>query len=462
MDGCHEHAVTRSRLVRRAGSVVPVPADALRDGASAYLGQGRTRREALVGGIGLAVGVAAATRLDPLGLVRRASAAQAVQGPAPIIVSVFLDGGNDGLNTLVPRTASSDRAVYDSLRPLLGIPDDGRLLDVTGADAALNLGWHPSAAGLKALHEAGKLSIFPATDYPNPDYSHFHSGHFWRTGVLDRSYSVQTGWLGRYLDIVGSETSPLQGVRIDWSSDEVLMSRKAATAVVHAPEDFAVTSPDVRDPARLMAALQRLGGPARTDAYRHARAQTQLTYRTWRSLDPLATSTDPPAPGYPDGSELGAGLRNLARLIGAGLGVRVASISQPGYDTHDGQDKRHPLLLADLGASLGAWQADIEARGLGDRVLTIVWSEFGRRVADNASYGTDHGAGGLVMLLGNGLHAGIHADTWNLAQIDALDGNIPVQTDFRDVYAGVLQEHLGIEAARVLPGYAGTPVRVRA
>ncbi len=462
MDGCHEHGVTRARLIRKVTGVVAVPADALRDGASAYLAQGRTRREALVGGVGLAVGLAAAARLDPLALVQRAAAAEAAAGPQPILVSVFLDGGNDGLNTLVPRTASSDRATYEALRPLLGIADS-HLLDVTGPDAALNLGWHPSAGGLKALHESGRLALFPATDYPNPDYSHFRSGHFWRTGLLDRSYSVQTGWLGRYLDAVGSETSPLQGVTIDWASDEVLVSRRAATAVVHAPEDFAVTSPDVRDPARLMAALERLGGPARTSAYRHAKAQNELTYRTWRALAPLATTeAAAPAIPYPDGSELGSGLRNLARLLGAGLGVRVASISQPGYDTHDGQDTRHPQLLSDLGGSLVAWQADLEARGLASRVLTLIWSEFGRRVADNASFGTDHGAGGLVMLLGPNLRAGIHADTWHLDQIDNLDGNIPVQTDFRDVYAGVLQEHLAIDATRILPGYNGTPVRVRA
>jgi uncharacterized protein (DUF1501 family) len=458
--GCDEHTRLRRRALLRPTGVVPIPADALEHGAAAFLAERRTRREALVGGVGLAVGLAGLARLGPHELLLRAAEAEAA-GPAnPILVSVFLDGGNDGLNTLVPRTGTPDRAIYDANRLRLGLAET-TLLPVTG-DHATTLGWNPHASGLKDLHDAGLLSIFPATDYPKPDYSHFHSGHFWRTGVLDRSYSVDTGWLGRYLDLVGSPSSPLQGVTIDWSSDEVLIAKRAATAVVHSPQDFAVSSPDVRDPRRLMATLARLGGPARTEGYRQARDQARQTERTWRALDPLATAPEETVPTpYPDGSELGSGLRNLARMLGAGLGVRVATISQTGYDTHDGQDERHPALLADLGASLRAWQDDLTARGLHDRVLTLIWSEFGRRVADNESLGTDHGAGGLVMLLGTHLNAGIHADAWNLAGIGDLDGNIPVQTDFRDVYAGVLQEHLGIEAARVLPGYAGAPVQVR-
>ncbi len=459
--GCTEHE--RLLLRRHTGaarSLVPLPEDVLRHGAAGFLGQRRTRRDVLVGGVGLALGIAAARGLNPLEVVLRAAEADAVAGPAPILVSVFLDGGNDGLNTLVPLDGTPDRAFYDANRVNgLALPTAG-LLGVTG-DHASTLGWNAHASGLKDLFDAGSLSVFPAVDYPTPDFSHFRSAHFWRTGVLDRSYAIQTGWLGRYLDLVGSATSPLQGVTIDWSSDEILLARRAATAVVHAPEDFAVTSPDVRDPAALMAQLAHLGGPARSDAYAHARRQARQTYRTWQALDPLASAGDDPVPvPYPT-SELGAGLKNLARMLGAGLGIRVATVSQIGFDTHDGQDQRHPVLLEDLGASLVAWQADLAARGLDTRVLTLVWSEFGRRVADNASIGTDHGAGGLVMLLGPGLATGIHAQAWSLDLMDDL-GNVPVQTDYRDVYAGILADHLGVDPAAVLPGYAGTPVQVRA
>jgi uncharacterized protein (DUF1501 family) len=458
--GCREH----ERLLRaRRGeqrTIVPVPADVLRDGAAGFIAQRRSRRDFLAGGVGLAVGIAAAARVDPVDLLLRAAEAEAAAGPAPILVSLFLDGGNDGLNTLVPRAGTPDRTIYDANRTFGLALDDATLLAVTG-DHAATLGWNPNASGLRDLFDQGLLSIFPAVDYPSPDFSHFRSAHFWRTGVLDRSYAVQTGWLGRYLDLVGSTSSPLQGVTIDWSSDEVLLSRRAATAVVHAPEDFAVTSPDVRNPAALMQQLARLGGHPHSVSYAHARDQALETYRTWRALAPLAAAGDDAVPvAYPS-SELGAGLKNLARILGAGLGVRIATISQIGYDTHDGQDQRHPVLLSDLGASLVAWQADLKARGLDTRVLTLIWSEFGRRIADNGSIGTDHGAGGLVMLLGTGLAAGIHAQAWSLDHMDDL-GNVPVQTDYRNVYAGVLRDHLRVEPAAVLPGYAGTPVQVAA
>jgi uncharacterized protein (DUF1501 family) len=456
--GCNEHERLFLRRRQPQRTIVPIPADALNEGAAGFLATRRSRRDVLAGGVGLALGIAAASRIDPLELLLRAAEADAAAGPAPILVSLDLDGGNDGLNTLVPRAGTPDRTIYDANRTNGLALDDSTLLGVTG-DHSATLGWNPNAAGLKDLFDQGLMSIYPAVDYPSPDFSHFHSGHFWRSGLLDRSYAVQTGWLGRYLDRVGSVSSPLQGVTIDWSSDEVLVSQRAATAVVHAPEDFAVTSPDVRNPAVLMAQLANLGGHATNPSYLHARRQARLTYRTWQALDPLATAGDQAVPvPYPD-SELGAGLKNLARMLGAGLGIRVATISQIGFDTHDGQDQRHPVLLSDLGASLVAWQADLAARGLDGRVLTLIWSEFGRRIADNASIGTDHGAGGLVMLLGKGLATGIHAQAWSLDQMDDL-GNVPVQRDFRDVYAGILADHLAVDPGSVLTGYIGTPVQV--
>jgi uncharacterized protein (DUF1501 family) len=144
--------------------------------------------------------------------------------------------------------------------------------------------------------------------------------------------------------------------------------------------------------------------------------------------------------------------KNLSRMLAAGLGTRVATVSSGGgYDTHDDQPGKHADLLKDLGDSLAAWQADLDSKGLGDRVITMVWSEFGRRAEDNESMGTDHGAGGLVLVVGNKAKGGIQSEFPGLGRLDE-DGNLLVSTEFRTVYASLLESWMGVEAARILPG----------
>jgi uncharacterized protein (DUF1501 family) len=156
---------------------------------------------------------------------------------------------------------------------------------------------------------------------------------------------------------------------------------------------------------------------------------------------------------YPD-TDLGSGLRNLARMLGAGFGTRVAALSIGGFDTHDDQPAEHAELLTDLSDSLVAWQADLAQRGLAGRVLTLIWSEFGRRPEDNESNGTDHGAGGLVMVVGDRANGGIRSEFPGLSRLDE-DDNLLVTTEFRTVYASLLEGWLGVEAARVLPKIDG-------
>jgi uncharacterized protein (DUF1501 family) len=141
-------------------------------------------------------------------------------------------------------------------------------------------------------------------------------------------------------------------------------------------------------------------------------------------------------------------------MLGAGFGTRVATISLGGFDTHDAQAQSHADLLQDLGDSLRSWQADLDARALSQRVLTLIWSEFGRRPEDNDSGGTDHGAGGLLLLVGNRANGGVRSEFPGLGRLDS-DENLIVTTDFRTVYATLLESWLGVEAARVLPTVPG-------
>ena len=445
--GCRDHRATRRALMGRAAEVVPVPADALDGLASFERAGGMTRRDLLERGVGLWVGATAIAGLTTRGLLEAASAqAQSAPG-ATILVSLYLDGGNDGLNTLVPLADPR----YRQLRTRLGVAPE-TTLPLAGrprvrlaprrrrAAGALRPGQgrRPALGGLRrrrpvALQLGGLLA----------------PGH---RGALP----VTTGWLGRTIDVVGALDNPLQGISVSSSPDPVLDSARAPTATVYDPNGFSFGIEGVWRPEGFMRAYRDASrGRTGSAALAAARRTYDNAFRVQERLAPLRVDADdpplPPAPvDYPD-SDLGSALENLARMLGAGFGTRVAALSAGGFDTHDAQDAEHPALLKDLGDSLWAWQADLAARGLSGRVLTLVWSEFGRRPEDNDSQGTDHGAGGLVMVVGDRVNGGIRSEFPGLARLDE-DDNLLVTTEFRTVYASLLEGWLGVEAGRVLPG----------
>ncbi|MFN8187589.1 MAG: DUF1501 domain-containing protein [Gaiellales bacterium] len=447
----------RAFLARGTQTILPIPNGLLDEGAQTFLAARRTRREFLLGGVGALVALGAIDRLSPWELVERASAADGAADP--ILVSIFLPGGNDALNTLVP-VSGPDRAVYDAGRKRLGLRPD-QCLPVSGQP---HLGWHPAAAGLKGLHDSGRMGVYLAVDHARPDFSHFHETRVWRTGDLDYQRAT-TGWLGRYLDELGGLDNPLQGVAVEWSTDDILASRRAPSCALFSPGDFDFWSPDVWDGERMLDAYRDLGAGARTSALRRAAEVSRQSVGVRSALTPLREedanggAPAPPVP-YPD-TDTGAALRNLARMLGAGLGIRVATVQSAGmFDTHEGQPDQMRFNLDDLGTALAAFQADLESRGLAERVVTLVWSEFGRRIEDNDSQGTDHGSGGAILLVGKNVNPGVANPEWALGSAAAADGNIPVQLDFRAVYAGLLEQHLGMEAARVLPGWTGAALPV--
>jgi uncharacterized protein (DUF1501 family) len=445
--GCSDWHGTHAALRSAGGRLVPIPDRAL-DGLADFERRGDlSRRDLLAGGVGLLLAANGVPGLSTRGVLE-AAAAQAADAPgATILVSLYLDGGNDGLNTLVP----------------LGDPRYAQLRSRIGVDPATTLpladtpgfGWHPRLSGLRELYDAGKVAVLPAVDYSHPDQSHFNSGGFWRSGIVGPAPD-RSGWLGRTLDVIGTRDNPLQGIHVGWGQDPSLNSQRAPVATVSSPSDFGFSIPDVWDEKAFLPTYRRLSrARAKHPALSAVRSMYGNTIETHDRLAPLASEDKPPPPplAYPE-SDLGKAFANLARLLGAGFGTRVATISSGGFDTHDAQATAHADLLGDLGDSLRAWQADLDARGLSQRVLTLVWSEFGRRPEDNDSAGTDHGAGGLLLLVGNSANGGIRSEFPGLAQLDA-DENLVVTTDFRSVYATVLESWLGVEAARVLPRAPG-------
>jgi uncharacterized protein (DUF1501 family) len=407
-----------------------------------------TRRQVL--GLGVGGGLALyMSQALPVQRVLEAAAADAAAAPnAPVLVSVFLPGGVDLLDTLVPL---HDYGRYADLHPQLkvqGVPLAGT-----------SLGLHPSLSrgaggGVKGLYERGKIGFLPGIDYANPDLSHFHSRHFWETGLItDRDAH---GWIGRWLDRAGGRDNPLQGISMGYRLSPLMRSAHAPVAAVASPGDAGFWIRGVWGDAydEAMAAYTRLGrirggGPALSASREAARlaklvADRLEPYAERDGVDPLASSV-----GYPEESDFGNQLRYLAAMISKPLGIRVADVQADGdFDTHDNQAEL-TTLLADVSECLSAFQADLEARGVSDRVLTFVWSEFGRRPEENES-GTDHGAGGLAWVQGDRARPGVHSDYPDLNRLDR-DDNLQVTIDFRRVYSSLLEQHLGTGADAVIP-----------
>ena len=422
----------------------------------AYLDTGTTRRQILARGLGAGLAIYASRAMSIADVFGAASASAAAAPDAPVLVSVFLPGGCDLRDSFVPL---GQYGRYADLRPRLKQKSPAEL-------GGTGLGLHPSLAsglngGVKGLFEQGKIGLLPGIDYANPNLSHFHSRHFWETGLVTQS--AATGWLGRTLDRTGSPDNPLQGISLSSTLSPLLRSAGAPVAAVNSPNSAQFWIPGTwgRSQEIAMAAwtemserqTDRPGERAATTAARLAKqvADRLAPYRhNDGEPDPLAPPVE-----YPKNNDLGERLSQLAGLLSQPLGIRVAAVEADGeFDTHDSQPGDLAEGLKDASEALAAFQADLEARGLADRVLTFVWSEFGRRPRENESSGTDHGAGGVAWVQGTRARAGVLTDYPDLARLDRQD-NLAVTVDFRRVYCSLLEQWLGTDAGAVIPNAAG-------
>lgn len=416
-----------------------------------------SRRRLLQLGLGATLSVYGA-RAAPLRRALEAAEAQAGGAPAaPVLVSVFVPGGVDLLDTLVP---VADYSRYADLRP-------GLKVDAPLALGGTGLALHPSLGqglngGLKGLFDAGRVGVLPGIDYADPDLSHFNSRHFWETGLL--TLKDAPGWLGRWVDRHGTADNPFQGLSLSGQLSPLLRGTRAPVAAVSSPADAQSWIPGVWGEweerylaayGRLAARRPRAAGPAAVfAAARQSRQVADALRPLVKDEDTGADPLAPPVP-YPSDGERGGGLAErlsvLAGLLAQPLGIRVATVDADGdFDTHDDQRATLTRDLGALSAALSSFQADLEARGVADRVLTLVWTEFGRRAQENASGGTDHGAGGVAFVLGTRARPGILTPYPDLRAFDEHD-NLKVTADFRAVYAGLLEGWLGTGADEVLP-----------
>lgn len=443
MSGCDD--CTRATQLRRAVAGQGLPA--IEPGMPRPAGTGMTRRSLLLGGAGLALTVFGGRLLAPEAFADGVAAAAAAPD-APVIVSVFFGGGVDGIALLPPVT---DPRYKPSLRPSLWV-DPAKALPMSGT---ADLRWHPAAADFKDLHDRGRLTVFPAIGYEHANGSHFTSRHYYEVGATDPDGA--TGWLGRWLDLVGDEHNPVQGFTVGSTLSPALATARVAVAAAEAPEAYDFTTVGID------------GGPYKNAMVKGFEALGRLTSEdpvlgparaVHRDAADLRTTLSAPLPGgsvvYPD-NPLAKRLRTGARLLGAGLPIRCLAVDAHGdFDSHAGQGDVFDEQLPQVGAALRAFQADLEQRGIADRVLTVIWSEFGRRPEENGSAGTDHGAGGVGFVMGTRVRGGLQGEFTGLARLDE-EGNLLHSTDFRALYASVLEQWVGADAEQLIPGAARLP-----
>jgi uncharacterized protein (DUF1501 family) len=446
-------------------SRVPIPAEALAgfpDGVPRPPAGRASRRTFLLGSaIGMA-SIYSAAHLSWEAVWDAASARAAAPANETILVCIYLNGGNDGLNAIVP-VAPSQYSGYVSQRSniarVLGPSGGGHVgttvMGGTGQTLAFanplvsGAGNNGASAGLDTLYGDGSggtgsdLAIFPAADYQPANLSHFESRDYWFAGALEE---MQTGWLGRWLDRYGSKNNPLQAVSIDTALSKSILSDTAPVCAISnlTNTSFQLSGESANQDVAKLAAVRASRGNVSLKRARAIYGETVQVSRQVSHLNGVSA-----APGYPANSDLSNKLQLAATLLSAGLGTRIVTIDWGSFDTHGDQITSQDPQLSQLSQALAAFKADLSARGIEQRVLTLVYSEFGRRIGSNDSLGTDHGAGGLVMVSGSSVRGGLAGEHPGV-QGDQNDNLVPI-TDFRTVYQALIGEWLGGDPAAILP-----------
>jgi uncharacterized protein (DUF1501 family) len=444
---CSCNDFTRSQLLRRGAAIAGRGLPGIEPGMPLPAGTGLDRRTFLLRSAGAALSVYGASMLSPRHFEEGIAQASAASGPdQPVLVSIFMEGGWDSLSVLAPVR----EARYKDLRPTLGLAEGaGRVFT---EDETLM--WHPAASGLAELHDEGKVTVLPAIGYEPSEESHFTSRHYWEVGQLDAN--ARSGWMGRYLDLVGEPDNPLQGLSLDYALAPALATASMPVAAVSSPASYTMWANGLGEPI-MAPALETFGAlgamPAPSPAYTQARA---ASYDTSLVLDQMANfvktekeSGDHSPVTYPPG-EFAERLAVLAAMLHTGMPIKCVSLNAVGsYDTHAGELDTLSTNLEQTVPALVAFQRDLEARGLDQRVLVQVWSEFGRRPRENGS-GTDHGAGGLALLIGTRTVGKMVGEFPGLSKLDENE-NMLRTSDFRAMYCSLLEQWFQTEAGLVIP-----------
>jgi len=360
-----------------------------------------------------------------------------------ILAVLSLSGGNDGLNTVIP----FNEGLYRDYRPTLGIPEN-QIIPLND-----QIGLHPTMAPLKRFWDEGKLAIFLGIGYPNPSYSHFRSMDIWHTCTPDEVSTV--GWLGNtieQLDPAGE--NPLTGINFGVGLPKAMTKAGVPVTSVSNLDSYGlmsgITAEDQKDEA-LQIFKNMYGQAIGTGPVMDYLSRTGNDVLTGADIIKVAPERYESTVEYAD-SPIGKSLRDVARVHTADLGTRIFYTQQGGYDTHANQLPTQPGLFKDLARAINDFFADLEEHDADDNVVMLIFSEFGRRIADNGS-GTDHGSGGGAFLVGKPVDGGLYCEYPSLERDRWVKGEDLEHTiDYRGIYGTVLEQWLGLEASPIVQG----------
>lgn len=380
-----------------------------------------------------------------------------------ILVVVQMSGGNDGLNTVVPFGMSD----YYRVRPGIGIPEKD-VLRLDGKGGADGVGLHPQLKAVKEMYDDGIAAVVQGVGYPNPNRSHFKSMDIWQTA--DTS-ATGDGWLGRYFDaeccgygkgesgtaekpkIALDAKSGPPGIAIGRTAPLAMEGRKIKPVSFESAELFKWSGQEIdKNLVDPYDALNKRGDAANgKDTNASFLLRTALDAQVSSDLIRKAVSQRPQTT-FP-GTDLGNQLKMVAAMIKAGLSTRVYYVQLGSFDTHSGQggsNGRHGNLLKQFADAVKAFYTELKAQGNDGRVLTMSFSEFGRRVGQNASQGTDHGTAAPMFLFGPMIRQGVIGEHPSLRDLD--EGDLKFKIDFRSVYAGILEGWMKADSKVILEG----------
>ncbi|HUN29458.1 MAG TPA: DUF1501 domain-containing protein [Alphaproteobacteria bacterium] len=368
------------------------------------------------------------------------------EGPLPglpgasdrVLLLINLQGGNDGLNCVVPH----GNPLYYQMRPSLAVPR----ADVLAIDA--NVGFNPQMRALKAMYDKGEVAVVQTVGYPDPDHSHFRSTEIWQTAAPDRY--EHTGWLGRYLDDAQLPKKNLfNGVAVAQVLPEVLVSNQVDVPSIASLSGYGLLSDRNATSKRTYTELVTDNRfPFVSPYLGHVAEIEDHAQRGSEELPKLVAGykTDAAYPATP----LGRSLALAAQIAGSNLGTKVLYVQHGSFDTHVSQKPTQDRLLGEFSEAIGAFYGDLAAHGNEKKVLTLTFSEFGRRIAENGSRGTDHGEASPLFAIGGGVKGGLYGTAPDLSNTNM--GNVRFDTDFRSVYATVLERWLGRPSQKILSG----------
>ncbi|TVY01089.1 DUF1501 domain-containing protein [Paenibacillus cremeus] len=398
-----------------------------------------TRRDFLIKGTALlaTLGLGGPMIFAENGSLLSTQPANAADPDSPVLVVIQLSGGNDGINTIIPYGMGG----YFDARPTLKITDS-QVLTIND-----QLGFHPSLTQMHDLFGKGKLAVVQGVGYPKPDHSHFRSMEIWQTAEPEKL--IRSGWLGRYAETLGQSSNPLNLLQIGNSANKAFNSEKVNVPVIQTLDTFNFLDPKTpkADQNRIAKAFLDMYDPERQGTVIQVTASRgKEAYESVEAVHSL-TNTYQMKVEYPK-TGIARDLQLVAKLLAGNSGTRVFYLQLGGFDDHVNEKDLHAKLLKQLDEALGTFYSDLEAQGLQDRVVTMAFSEFGRRVKENGNGGTDHGTAGPVFVLGGKVKGGLYGVMPSLTSLD--NGDLKYEVDFRSVYSTLLDRWMKGDAQTVM------------